>query len=60
MQTTQEPTTRLDGRDLPEQPLLRVDAAAFAAFQARLDAPPQPNERLRKSMQTVPEWELPV
>ncbi len=40
-----------------DRALLRVGAAAFAAFQARLEAPPQPNERLRKTMQTVPPWE---
>jgi uncharacterized protein (DUF1778 family) len=42
---------------LLEQTLLRVGGEAFAAFQARLDAPPQPNDRLRKTMQTVPPWE---
>jgi uncharacterized protein (DUF1778 family) len=42
---------------LLDQALLRVGAEAFAAFQARLDAPPQPNERLRKTMQSVPPWE---
>jgi len=40
-----------------DQVLLCVGAPAFAAFQARLDAPPQPNERLRKTMRTVPPWE---
>ncbi|HYN79507.1 MAG TPA: DUF1778 domain-containing protein [Lamprocystis sp. (in: g-proteobacteria)] len=43
---------------LLDQTLLRVGAEAFAAFQARLDAPPQPNERLRKTMQSVPPWEV--
>ncbi len=42
---------------LLDQALLRVGAEAFAAFQARLDAPPQPNERLCKTMQSVPPWE---
>jgi len=41
---------------LLEQALMQVDPAAFAAFQARLEAPPAPNERLRKTMQTVPPW----
>jgi len=41
---------------LLDQALLRVEPEAFAAFQARLDAPPEPNERLRKTMQTVPPW----
>ncbi|AUB83809.1 DUF1778 domain-containing protein [Candidatus Thiodictyon syntrophicum] len=44
---------------LLDQALLRVGAEAFAAFQARLDAPPQPNERLCKTMQSVPPWETP-
>ena len=60
MPTVQEPAGMPDERDLPEQSLLRVGAEAFAAFQARLDAPPQPNERLRKTMQSIPEWELSV
>ena len=31
---------------------MSVTPEAYAAFQARLDAPPQANERLRKTMQT--------
>ena len=42
---------------LLEQTLIRVGPDAFGAFLARLDAPPQPNERLRKTMQTPPPWE---
>jgi uncharacterized protein (DUF1778 family) len=34
-----------------------VNEAAFAAFQARLDQPAAPNERLRKTMQTAVPWE---
>jgi hypothetical protein len=30
---------------------------AYAAFVALLDTPPQPNERLRKSLQTLAVWE---
>ncbi|WP_295430724.1 DUF1778 domain-containing protein [uncultured Thiodictyon sp.] len=60
MPPAQEPAAMSDEPDLPEQSLLRVGAAAFAAFQARLAAPPQPNERLRKTMQSVPEWERSV
>lgn len=41
---------------LLDQALLRVDSDAFAAFQARLDAPPRPNDRLRKTMQSTPPW----
>lgn len=50
-------TRRAAEETLLDQALLRVGADAFAAFQARLDAPPQPNERLRKTMQTQPPWE---
>lgn len=50
-------TRRAAEETLLDQALLRVGADAFAAFQARLDAPPQPNERLRKTMQTQPSWE---
>ena len=34
-----------------------VSPEAYAEFLARLDAPPQPNERLRKTMQTPAPWE---
>jgi uncharacterized protein (DUF1778 family) len=34
-----------------------LDPEAYAEFLARLDAPPQPNERLRKTMQTPSPWE---
>jgi uncharacterized protein (DUF1778 family) len=50
-------TRRAAEEALLDQTLLRVDPEAFAAFQARLDAPPAPNERLRKTMQGVPPWE---
>ena len=39
------------------QTLLQVGAEAFDAFRTRLDAPPESNERLRKTMQSVPPWE---
>jgi uncharacterized protein (DUF1778 family) len=42
---------------LLDQALLRVGPEAFASFQARLDAPPEPNERLRRTMQAVPPWD---
>lgn len=42
---------------LLDQSLLRVNPEAYDAFLARLDAPPQPNERLRKTMQVPPPWE---
>jgi uncharacterized protein (DUF1778 family) len=40
-----------------DQALLRVGSEAFASFQARLDAPPEPNERLRKTMHARPPWD---
>ena len=42
---------------LLERKLLTVSAKAYAAFLQRLDAPPRPNARLRKSMRTRPPWE---
>lgn len=42
---------------LLEQTLIRVGPGAFDAFLTRLDASPQPNELLRKTMQTPPPWE---
>jgi uncharacterized protein (DUF1778 family) len=34
-----------------------VNSKAYAEFIARLDAPPQPNERLRRSLETAAPWE---
>jgi uncharacterized protein (DUF1778 family) len=34
-----------------------VNSKAYAEFIARLDAAPQPNERLRRSLKTVAPWE---
>lgn len=34
-----------------------VDAPAYQEFLARLDAPPAPNARLRRTMEAVPPWE---
>jgi uncharacterized protein (DUF1778 family) len=34
-----------------------VSAEGYAAFLARLDEPPKPNDRLRRTMQIVPPWE---
>jgi len=42
---------------LLDRALLRVDESAFADFQARLDRPAAPNERLRKTMQATAPWE---
>ena len=42
---------------LIDRTIIRVSPEAHAAFLARLDAPPQPNERLRRTMQTPAPWE---
>jgi uncharacterized protein (DUF1778 family) len=42
---------------LLDQVLLRIEPEAFAAFLERLDAPAQPNDRLRKTMGITPPWE---
>ncbi|MBK1630626.1 CopG family transcriptional regulator [Thiohalocapsa halophila] len=52
-----EASCRAAEEALLDRALLRVDEAAFAEFQARLDRPPAPNERLRKTMQAAVPWE---
>jgi uncharacterized protein (DUF1778 family) len=42
---------------LLDRAAIPVNEKAYAAFVALLDAPPQPNERLRKTMQTPAHWE---
>ena len=42
---------------LLERTLFVVSPEAHAEFAARLDAPPQPNERLRRLMQTPAPWD---
>jgi len=42
---------------LLDQVIITAGSDAYAAFLARLDMPPQPNERLRKTMQTPAPWE---
>lgn len=41
---------------LLDQTVIRAEPEAYAAFIAGLDAPPQPNERLRKTMQSPLPW----
>lgn len=41
---------------LLDRALLAVTPEAYAEFLARLDAPAQPNERLRETMQAPPPW----
>jgi uncharacterized protein (DUF1778 family) len=42
---------------LLERTLFHVSPEAYEKFVALLDAPPQPNERLRKTMQATPPWQ---
>jgi uncharacterized protein (DUF1778 family) len=42
---------------LLDRTFLRVDEATYARFIALLDAPPRPNEQLRRLMQTKAPWE---
>lgn len=42
---------------LLDRSIIPVDARAYSAFVTLLDAPPRPNERLRKSLQTPAPWE---
>ena len=42
---------------LLDRKLWRPDAEAFDAFVKLLDAPPQPSERLRKTLKTRAPWE---
>ena len=41
---------------LLDRTVLAVDAKAYARFLARLDAAPQPNERLRRTMRATTPW----
>ncbi len=42
---------------LLDQVIMAVDPAAYDQFLARLDMPPNPNERLRKTMLTPAPWD---
>jgi uncharacterized protein (DUF1778 family) len=42
---------------LLDRTVIPINNKAHAAFVALLDAPPQPNERLRKSLQTPAPWD---
>jgi uncharacterized protein (DUF1778 family) len=42
---------------LLDQMIITVSPEAYAEFVARLDIPPRPNERLRKTMQTPTPWD---
>jgi uncharacterized protein (DUF1778 family) len=42
---------------LLDRTVFAVNAKAYAEFVTRLDAPPRPNARLRRSLQTKAPWE---
>ena len=42
---------------ITERTLFSVDAATYAKFLAALDAPPQPNAKLVRTMQTPAPWD---
>jgi uncharacterized protein (DUF1778 family) len=42
---------------LMDRTVFAVNATAYREFLARLDAPPQPNARLRRTLQTPAPWE---
>jgi uncharacterized protein (DUF1778 family) len=42
---------------LLDRTVFAVSPKAYAEFVARLDAPPRPNPRLRRSLQTPAPWE---
>ena len=51
-------SARLAAEDtLLDQVIMMVSPQAFEQFQARLDLPPNANERLRKTMVTPAPWE---
>lgn len=41
---------------LLDQRLFDLDEKAFAAFEALLDAPAEPDEKLRRTLNTPPPW----
>jgi uncharacterized protein (DUF1778 family) len=42
---------------LLDRTMISVNPKAYAEFLARLDAPPAPNERLRRALHTPAPWE---
>ena len=54
-----EAARRAAEETLLDRALLLVGPEAYAEFVKRLDAPAQPNERLRKTMQATPPWTSP-
>jgi uncharacterized protein (DUF1778 family) len=52
-----EAARRAAEETLLDSTVFAVNPKAYREFLARLDAPPQPNARLRKSIQTPAPWE---
>ena len=52
-----ESARRAAEETLLDRTVFTVSPKAYAEFLARLDAPPRPNERLRRTMSTRPPWE---
>lgn len=49
---------RLAAEDaLMDRTVLAVDPRTYSEFLARLDAPPEPNDRLRRTLETPAPWE---
>jgi uncharacterized protein (DUF1778 family) len=54
---TLEAARRAAEEALLDRTVLTISPEAYAEFVARLDAPAQPNERLRRAIQTPAPWE---
>ncbi len=52
-----EATRRAAQETILDCTVFNVSPEAYAEFLARLDAPPQPNKRLRKALATPAPWE---
>jgi len=52
-----EATRRAAEETLLDRTLILVSEDAYRKFLARLDAPPKPNARLRKTMRTPAPWD---
>ena len=52
-----EAARRAAEETLLERAIISVNPEAYADFLARLEAPPQPNERLRRTLQTPLPWD---
>ena len=52
-----EASRRAAADTILDQTLFRMEPAVFARFEAMLDAPPQPNDKLRKLLAARAPWE---